>query len=224
MTAPIASGWSESPGGPCTHWKAPPFHGARRKRPSLASRSRLAKRWDHLRGEQLQVRLRPAWRQPGRQGPGVEVGDRHGVRQVVDHAYRGVRVDHLQQPALLQRFSIIQLWSKRLKTASLKPHRVIVDLIDDVLSGLSKRLVGVVGYDEKPKAACETKVICRPVVLLHLGDIAVIYISVCPGHGETIAEADRAAQRRRRKAAQPDRRAGVVGGVRRSPLVLVGEE
>src|ERR1700752_380574 len=30
MTAPIAYGWSESPGGPCTHWKAPPFHGARR--------------------------------------------------------------------------------------------------------------------------------------------------------------------------------------------------
>src|SRR5947207_11792355 len=33
MTAPIASDRSESPGGPCTHWKAPPFHGARRKRP-----------------------------------------------------------------------------------------------------------------------------------------------------------------------------------------------
>src|SRR3974390_362356 len=32
MTAPIASGWSESPGGPRTHWKAPPFHGARRLR------------------------------------------------------------------------------------------------------------------------------------------------------------------------------------------------
>jgi len=30
MTAPIASGWSESPGGACTHWKAPPCHGARR--------------------------------------------------------------------------------------------------------------------------------------------------------------------------------------------------
>src|SRR5689334_5674282 len=28
MTAPIASGGSESPGGACTHWKAPPFHGA----------------------------------------------------------------------------------------------------------------------------------------------------------------------------------------------------
>src|SRR6516165_7101483 len=28
MTAPIASGRSESPGGPCTHWKAPPCHGA----------------------------------------------------------------------------------------------------------------------------------------------------------------------------------------------------
>ena len=27
MTAPIASGWSESPGGTCTHWKASPCHG-----------------------------------------------------------------------------------------------------------------------------------------------------------------------------------------------------
>src|SRR6476659_8322255 len=34
MTAPIASGWSESPGGACTHWKAPPLHGARRFRTS----------------------------------------------------------------------------------------------------------------------------------------------------------------------------------------------
>ena len=24
----LASGWSESPGGACTHWKAPPCHGA----------------------------------------------------------------------------------------------------------------------------------------------------------------------------------------------------
>jgi len=29
MTAPIDSGWSGLPGGPCTHWKAPPSHGAR---------------------------------------------------------------------------------------------------------------------------------------------------------------------------------------------------
>src|SRR5690242_7649189 len=28
MPAPAASGWSESPGGACTHWKAPPCHGA----------------------------------------------------------------------------------------------------------------------------------------------------------------------------------------------------
>ena len=32
MTAPIASGGSESPGGACTHWKAPPCHGAHPKR------------------------------------------------------------------------------------------------------------------------------------------------------------------------------------------------
>jgi hypothetical protein len=38
-SAPIASGWSESPGGPCTHWKAPPCHGARRFRPFAGPRS-----------------------------------------------------------------------------------------------------------------------------------------------------------------------------------------
>jgi hypothetical protein len=34
MTAPVASGWSESPGGPCTHWKAPPFTAHTHHRPS----------------------------------------------------------------------------------------------------------------------------------------------------------------------------------------------
>ncbi len=67
----------------------------------LGLRQRSAKRRDHLRGEQLQVRLRPAWRQPRWQGPGVEVGDRHGVCQVADHPYCGIGVDHLQQSALL---------------------------------------------------------------------------------------------------------------------------
>src|SRR5215831_6407616 len=38
MTAPIASGGSESPGGICTHWKAPPCHGAPPK-PPLAKRT-----------------------------------------------------------------------------------------------------------------------------------------------------------------------------------------
>src|ERR1700758_4453509 len=28
IAAPVASGWSVSPGGACTHWKAPPSHGA----------------------------------------------------------------------------------------------------------------------------------------------------------------------------------------------------
>src|SRR5207253_669848 len=32
---PIASGGSESPGGPCTHWKAPPCHGAHPKLTSV---------------------------------------------------------------------------------------------------------------------------------------------------------------------------------------------
>ena len=32
MTAPVASGWSGWPGGACTRWKAPPWHGARKQR------------------------------------------------------------------------------------------------------------------------------------------------------------------------------------------------
>jgi hypothetical protein len=35
MTAPVASGWSGWPGGICTHWKAPPSHGARKERAFL---------------------------------------------------------------------------------------------------------------------------------------------------------------------------------------------
>src|SRR5208283_954302 len=31
MTAPVASGWSDLPVGICTHWKAPPYHGARQE-------------------------------------------------------------------------------------------------------------------------------------------------------------------------------------------------
>jgi hypothetical protein len=33
MPAPVASGWSVWPGGPFTHWKTPPFHGARGTQP-----------------------------------------------------------------------------------------------------------------------------------------------------------------------------------------------
>ena len=38
MTAPVASGWSDWPGGAFTHWKAPPLHGARRLQTSRFSR------------------------------------------------------------------------------------------------------------------------------------------------------------------------------------------
>src|ERR1700732_2990818 len=36
MPALVASGWSESPGGPRTHWKAPPCHGAPPLQPLVA--------------------------------------------------------------------------------------------------------------------------------------------------------------------------------------------
>ena len=48
MTAPVASGWSTSPGGAFTHWKTPPLHGARQQQ-SLTNIT--------LRGSQLQAVL-----------------------------------------------------------------------------------------------------------------------------------------------------------------------
>jgi hypothetical protein len=41
LTAPVASGWSISPGGIRTHWKAPPLHGAHPLQ-SLAALNSLA--------------------------------------------------------------------------------------------------------------------------------------------------------------------------------------
>src|SRR5690242_10064111 len=130
--------------------------------------------------------------------------DWHSVCQVADHAYRRVGVDHLQQSALLQCFLVVEVWGERLKAASLEPYRVIIDLIKDVIGSLGKRFLGVIRDDQKPEAACETKFVCRPVLLLQLGDIAVIHVSVRAWHGETIAEPDGAAQRRRRETAQPN--------------------
>src|ERR1700758_2089799 len=77
MTAPIASGWSESPGGPCTHWKAPPFHGARR--------NRSLRRLRHAVAQSVQTRnpvsetAEEGWR----------MSDKSGACQVITH-HRGV--------------------------------------------------------------------------------------------------------------------------------------
>ncbi len=43
MTAPMTSGWSISPGGAFTHWKAPPLHGAHPLRSVAEARSRRSR-------------------------------------------------------------------------------------------------------------------------------------------------------------------------------------
>jgi hypothetical protein len=44
IAAPVASGWSVSPGGACTHWKAPPNHGAHQQLTSPAANEAAASR------------------------------------------------------------------------------------------------------------------------------------------------------------------------------------
>src|SRR5467141_5405676 len=64
MPAPVASGWSESPGGPRTHWKAPPCHGAPPTRSLTKVSSEVSGGWtlcenascfDRIRDEVLEV-------------------------------------------------------------------------------------------------------------------------------------------------------------------------
>src|ERR1700719_4677297 len=46
MPAPVASGWSESPGGACTHWKAPPCLGAHPFRSLLRASRAVLVSWN----------------------------------------------------------------------------------------------------------------------------------------------------------------------------------
>src|SRR5262245_46734320 len=64
MTAPIASGWSESPSGPFTHWKAPPCHGAH---PIQTFYCRLSTRWHVTRSETAPRRHDPCGTVPDSQ-------------------------------------------------------------------------------------------------------------------------------------------------------------
>ena len=76
------------------------------------------------------------------------MGDRHGVRQVADLAYRSVGVDDLEQPALAQVLVVIQMRCKGLKAARLKPFRVVVDLIDDMSRRFREGFLGIVSLHE----------------------------------------------------------------------------
>src|SRR6202011_4750426 len=60
MPAPVASGWSESPGGACTHWKAPPCHGAHPQRPWQIDGHRFVTISAATYGNPICIRL---WRQ-----------------------------------------------------------------------------------------------------------------------------------------------------------------
>src|SRR5260370_24058052 len=170
------------------------------------------------------MRLRSLRRQSRRQRPRIEVCDGDIVAEVPNHAYCSVGVDDLEKATLPQLLAIAQMLGKGLKASRGQPCRVIVGLIDDVVGGLGEGFLGIVGYDQTPGAAGEADVIGGPVLLLQLGDIAVVDVPVRPRHGETIAKTRGAAQCRRREAAQPDRRVRLLGRVRWAPYVFGSEK
>ena len=59
MTAPIASGWTPSPGGPLTHWETSPFHGAHAFPPLLGERKKGLERAAGCRSPFLAEQLLP---------------------------------------------------------------------------------------------------------------------------------------------------------------------
>src|SRR5277367_5529118 len=80
MTAPVASGWSVSPGGTCTHWKAPPSHGAHVE-PTL----RIALEMSHLSGRGLQGSLGKDRKFPRARSAGAT----RGTSRKADRAFSG---------------------------------------------------------------------------------------------------------------------------------------
>ena len=118
-------------------------------RPEISERRQLR----YLGGEQLQMRLRPPWRQSRRQCPRIEVGDRDVVVEIPDHPDRGFGIDDLQKAALPQLFAIAQMLGKGLKFSRRQPCRVIVGLIDHVVGGLGEDFRGIVelGSDTKSR-------------------------------------------------------------------------
>src|SRR6266852_4911190 len=112
----------------------------------LSPMSDSAKRWDHLRREQLQMGLSPSWRQSGRQRPRIIVCDRDVADKVPNDRYRGIGVDDVEKPALPQLFAIAQMVGKRTESGRRKPCGVVGCLIDDMGGGFSEGLLGIVGY------------------------------------------------------------------------------
>src|SRR6516165_3469321 len=79
MTAPIASGWSESPGGACTHWKAPPCHGA----PPTRSLPRACRRDSVTRRRHRLIAFAPTAAAVRRRRPRIEVGNGDVVAGII---------------------------------------------------------------------------------------------------------------------------------------------
>src|ERR1700722_5839922 len=73
-----------------------------------------------------------------------------------------------------------------------------------MVGGFGEGFLGIVGYYEAPKGACESNVFGGPILLLQLGYILIVYVAGRPGHGEPIAVAGSAAQGGRGEAAKPD--------------------
>ena len=85
MTAPVASGWSVSPGGACTHWKAPPCHGAHVKRTlriaALTSRLVLIVKSPQFERSARAIAF-ATWRNRSDWSTGVVGGNNAGGKQV----------------------------------------------------------------------------------------------------------------------------------------------
>src|ERR1700679_1079078 len=93
---------------------------------------------------------------------------------------------------------------ERTEATRRKPFRIIVRLVDDMVSGFGEGLLGIVGYDQAPKGACESDIVGGPILLLQFGYILVVYLAGPAWHRESIAIASGAPQGRWGKAAQPD--------------------
>src|ERR1700687_2575441 len=87
----------------------------------------------------------------------------------------------------------------------LAPLHVVVALIDDVIGGLVKRLVGIIRTDEPVVARGKLYIASRLALFAQRREVVVVNLSRCLRCGEAASVARRTSQCRRCETADPNR-------------------
>src|SRR5262249_4060575 len=166
----------------------------------------LAKRWYHLRCEQLQMRLDPSRTQAWRQRPRVVVCDRHALDVSANCRHGGLRFNHSKHAGLAQMGSIAQIGRIADLAGFFAPRHIVVRLVYDVVRRFVPGFVRIVGYDQPLKPTGELNLVGWFTLPGQLRNVAIVDLTTGVWSGEPVAIADSAPQSCRSESANPNRK------------------